>query len=76
VAIFFETVTECGKSVEEMFDLARNIDVEPTANGSVMIDRIHVVAPFGALGRLAEKLVLARYLRQLIRDRGEYLAAL
>jgi ligand-binding SRPBCC domain-containing protein len=46
----------------------------PTAEGSVMIDRIRFAAPFGLLGVIAEKLVLARYLERLIRRRGEYLA--
>ncbi|MFB2597497.1 cyclase [Herbiconiux sp. P17] len=49
---------------------------QPTAEGSVMIDRIHLVAPFGPLGRVAERLVLARYLRRLITERGEFLARL
>jgi ligand-binding SRPBCC domain-containing protein len=147
VAVFFEIVTETDKPVEEMFDLARSIDVhtasqakaaetavggvtagliglgedvtwrarhfgipfrltsrvtefeaprrfvdeqtrgpfasfhhehlfEPMGDGSVMIDRIHLAAPFGPLGRLAEKVVLARYLRRLIRERGVFLAGL
>ncbi|WP_382304540.1 SRPBCC family protein [Herbiconiux sp. UC225_62] len=146
VAVFFECVTESGKSAAEMFDLARSIDVhtesqagaaeravggvtagliglgeevtwrarhfglpfsltsrvtefdpprrfvdeqtrgpfktfrhehvfESTPAGSVMIDRVRFVAPVGPLGRLAEKLVLERYLRRLIRERGRFLAA-
>lgn len=35
--------------------------------GTVMVDRIEFEAPFGPLGRLVEKLVLARYLRNLNR---------
>lgn len=46
-----------------------------TPEGSVMIDRICFVAPFGPIGRLAEKLVLTRYLRRLITERGAFLAA-
>lgn len=47
---------------------------EPTGSGSVMIDRIRFTAPFGPLGRVAEKLVLTRYLRRLIVERGAFLA--
>ena len=41
--------------------------------GTVMIDRIEFEAPFGPLGRLVEKLVLARYLRNLIETRNRFL---
>lgn len=41
--------------------------------GTTMIDRIEFVAPFGPVGRVAEKLVLARYLRKLIETRNRYL---
>ncbi|MGP4033393.1 SRPBCC family protein [Pseudarthrobacter sp. 1C304] len=44
------------------------------AAGSTMIDRIEFTAPFGPIGRLAEKLVLARYLKSLIEARGRHLA--
>ncbi len=43
--------------------------------GTEMIDRVEYDAPFGPLGRVAERLVLDRYLAQLIRDRAEYLQA-
>lgn len=43
------------------------------ADGTTMIDRIEFEAPFGPLGRLAERLVLARYLRQLIETRNRHL---
>ena len=42
--------------------------------GSAMIDRIEFEAPFGILGRAVEKLVLARYLKNLIETRNRYLA--
>ena len=42
--------------------------------GSVMTDRVQFTAPFGVVGRLVEKLVLERYLRRLIEERGRYLA--
>ena len=48
---------------------------EFSQDGSVttMIDRIEFEAPFGPLGRLAERLVLTRYLRQLIVRRNRHL---
>lgn len=42
--------------------------------GTTMIDRIEFQAPFGFLGQLAEKLVLANYLRRLIEQRNKHLA--
>jgi ligand-binding SRPBCC domain-containing protein len=45
------------------------------ADGTVMVDRIDFKAPFGPIGRLAEKLVLARYLRKLIEQRNQHLTA-
>jgi len=42
--------------------------------GTTMVDRIEFEAPFGAIGRLAEKLVLARYLQRLIETRNRHLA--
>ncbi|MFE5838739.1 SRPBCC family protein [Arthrobacter sp. NPDC056493] len=43
--------------------------------GTIMVDRIDFAAPFGPLGRLAEKLFLARYLRRLIETRNLHLTA-
>ncbi|GAB3615937.1 hypothetical protein GCM10027416_04940 [Okibacterium endophyticum] len=49
---------------------------EPTANGgTTMIDRVSFTAPLGPLGLIAERLVLSRYMRRLIEQRNEYLAA-
>ena len=42
---------------------------------TVMEDEVSFVAPFGALGRLVERLVLARYLRELIEERNGSLKA-
>nr|WP_217274890.1 SRPBCC family protein [Rathayibacter sp. VKM Ac-2835] len=47
---------------------------EADGGGSVMTDRVSFRAPFGVLGRIAERLVLARYLRRLIEERGAFLA--
>ncbi|MGO4191147.1 cyclase [Arthrobacter sp. YAF17] len=44
------------------------------ADGTTMVDRIEFAAPLGLLGRVAEKLVLARYLRTLIEARNRHLA--
>ncbi|WP_312179565.1 SRPBCC family protein [Arthrobacter sp.] len=43
-------------------------------DGTTMVDRIEFQAPFGPVGRLAEKLVLGRYLKKLIEGRNQYLA--
>ena len=45
------------------------------AAGTLMVDRIEFTAPFGPLGRLAEKLFLARYFRKLIESRNQHLTA-
>ncbi|MBF4992716.1 SRPBCC family protein [Arthrobacter gandavensis] len=45
------------------------------AADTIMVDRIEFEAPFGPLGRLVEKLVLARYLQNLIETRNEFLVA-
>lgn len=49
-------------------------EFRPTQTGSVMTDRVEFTAPFGVLGRLAERLVLRRYLQRLIAHRGRFLA--
>jgi ligand-binding SRPBCC domain-containing protein len=51
-------------------------EFEATPTGSIMSDRVEFTAPFGPLGRLAEKLVLRRYLERLITDRGKFLTRL
>lgn len=43
------------------------------SSGTTMVDRIEFTAPFGTLGRLVEKLVLARYLQNLIVTRNRHL---
>jgi len=43
---------------------------------TTMVDDITFTAPFGPLGRLVERLVLARYLQRLIATRNEYLCRL
>lgn len=42
--------------------------------GTTMVDRIEFAAPFGPIGLLVEKLVLARYLQTLIETRNRHLA--
>jgi hypothetical protein len=51
-------------------------EFEATPGGSVMTDRVEFTAPFGLLGRLAEQLVLRRYLHRLIQDRGRFLGSI
>ena len=43
------------------------------SDGTVMVDRIEFAAPFGPMGRLVEKLVLTRYLHELIEQRNQHL---
>ncbi len=47
---------------------------EEIGGGSRMIDIVEFEAPAGWLGRLAERLVLASYMRSLIDERNRYLA--
>ncbi|SKB33762.1 Ligand-binding SRPBCC domain-containing protein [Arthrobacter sp. 49Tsu3.1M3] len=44
------------------------------AAGTTTVDRIEFAAPFGPIGRLVEKLVLARYLQRLIETRNRHLS--
>ncbi|MFF1251699.1 SRPBCC family protein [Pseudarthrobacter sp. NPDC058329] len=44
------------------------------STGTTMVDRVEFTAPFGPIGRLVEKLVLARYLQNLIETRNRHLA--
>ncbi|WP_461174848.1 SRPBCC family protein [Arthrobacter sp. Z1-9] len=41
--------------------------------GTLMVDRIEFAAPFGPVGRLVERLVLAGYLQKLIEARNRHL---
>lgn len=40
-----------------------------------MVDRVELQAPFGPLGRVAEVVLVGRYLRRLIEERNRLLAA-
>jgi ligand-binding SRPBCC domain-containing protein len=46
---------------------------EPVEHGTRLLDHVEFEAPLGVLGRLAEKLVLGRYLRHLIDVRNTFL---
>jgi len=48
---------------------------EDPAGGTVMRDVFDYAAPLGLLGRLAERLVLTRYLRRFLIERNRYLKA-
>ena len=45
----------------------------PHGEGTLMIDRVTFAAPLGVLGRIAERLVLADYMRRLIEQRNAFL---
>ena len=63
------------EQVKGPFKAFRHVhEFEAAITGTVMMDRVEFTAPFGILGRLAEKLVLRRYLERLIADRGMFLA--
>ena len=48
----------------------------PQGTGTLMIDRVAFAAPLGILGRAAESLLLADYLRRIIEQRNVYLASI
>ena len=41
-----------------------------------MTDNVEFAAPFGPLGRLAERMLLAGYIAKLIRERAAYLLSI
>lgn len=46
---------------------------EPVEGGTRMLDSVGFAAPFGVLGRIAERIVVARHVEKLIDDRNAYL---
>lgn len=48
---------------------------DPADGGTSMIDRVSFDAPVGVVGRIVERIVLDRYLRELIHQRGRHLKA-
>lgn len=48
---------------------------EPEGSGTRMVDEIAYRAPFGVVGSVFDRLVLARYLRHLIEVRNEFIVA-
>ena len=50
-------------------------EFEATDYGTVMRDQVEFAAPFGFLGRLAERLFLGRYMERLIVQRNRHLLA-
>lgn len=48
---------------------------EPIPGGTRMVDVAEFAAPFGPVGRLAERLVLERYLTRLLTERNAWLKA-
>lgn len=50
-------------------------EFRPDGRGTLMVDTVEFAAPFGPLGRVVEKLILGRYLQNLIEKRNEFLVA-
>ncbi len=49
---------------------------KPTDNGeTIMLDRVAFRAPLGVVGRIAERVLLERYLRRLVEARNAYVRA-
>ena len=48
-------------------------EFRPDFGGTLMVDTVEFAAPLGPLGRLVEKLVLARYMQNLIEKRNRFL---
>ncbi|MGY4543434.1 ligand-binding SRPBCC domain-containing protein [Arthrobacter sp. UYNi723] len=63
------------EQVRGPFKFFRHVhEFQAAETGSIMTDRVEFAAPLGILGRLAERLVLRRYLQRLIAHRGRFLA--
>jgi ligand-binding SRPBCC domain-containing protein len=43
---------------------------KPTANGTIMIDLVNFETPYGAIGKIANRLFLRRYLEKLLTKRN------
>lgn len=62
------------RQVRGPFKEFRHVHTFTSAGGvTTMVDEVTFTAPFGPLGRLAERLVLDRYLRRLIAERNAFL---
>lgn len=63
------------EQVKGPFKDFRHEHVFSTADGvTTMSDHVTFTAPFGPLGRIAEQLVLGRYLKRLIAERNTFLS--
>ncbi|MET1051075.1 MAG: SRPBCC family protein, partial [Mycetocola sp.] len=49
-------------------------EFRPSGAGTLMVDRVSFAAPFGVLGRVVERLVLASYMKRLIERRNTFLS--
>ena len=62
------------EQVKGPFKLFRHVhEFREDSAGTTMVDRIGFAAPFGPIGRLVEKLMLARYLQRLIETRNRHI---
>lgn len=63
------------EQVKGPFRMFRHVhEFSQDSDGTMMIDRVEFEAPFGPVGRIVEKLILARYMRKLIEARNRHLA--
>lgn len=46
---------------------------EPDGDGTLMLDEFYFTAPFGFLGRMAERMFLTRYMRNFLYERNQAL---
>ena len=56
--------------------LAHDHQFAPDGDGTVMIDVLRFAAPYGPLGRLAERLVIGSHLRRFLVERGAALRSM
>jgi len=63
------------EQVKGPFRMFRHVhEFSESTAGTTMTDRIEFEAPFGPVGRIVEKMILARYMQRLIEARNRHLA--
>lgn len=73
--VMFARSLSIDEQVKGPFKDFRHEHVFSTADGvTTMSDHVTFTAPLGPLGRIAEQLVLGRYLKRLIAERNTFLS--